>query len=67
MTDMTKYGYKSMMLLLDRENHLRMIRSGKQEGMIRQEFEGLFVVRDKVFDKVIVNRPSLSLQNIKGF
>lgn len=32
----TKYGYKSMMLLLDRENHLRMIRSGKQEGMIRQ-------------------------------
>lgn len=34
--EMTKYGYKSMMLLLDRENHLRMIRSGKQEGMIRQ-------------------------------
>lgn len=34
--EMTEYGYKSMMLLLDRENHLRMIRSGKQEGMIRQ-------------------------------
>lgn len=33
---MTEYGYKSMMLLLDRDNHLRMIRSGKQEGMIRQ-------------------------------
>ncbi len=29
-------GYQSLMLLLDRENHLRMIRSGKQEGMIRQ-------------------------------
>lgn len=29
-------GYQSLMLLLDRENHLRMIRSGNQEGMIRQ-------------------------------
>ncbi|XOV66667.1 MAG: SCO family protein [Fluviicola sp.] len=34
--DLTEYGYQSMMLLLDKENHLRMIRSGKQEGMIRQ-------------------------------
>jgi cytochrome oxidase Cu insertion factor (SCO1/SenC/PrrC family) len=31
-----KNGYQSLMLLLDRENHLRMIRSGNQEGMIRQ-------------------------------
>lgn len=29
-------GYQSLMLLLDRENHLRMIRSGNQEGMVRQ-------------------------------
>lgn len=29
-------GYQSLMLLLDRGNHLRMIRSGNQEGMIRQ-------------------------------
>ncbi|MCR9170862.1 MAG: SCO family protein [bacterium] len=34
--DLTEYGYKSMMLLLDRDNHLRMIRSGKEEGMVRQ-------------------------------
>lgn len=29
-------GYQSLMLLLDKGNHLRMIRSGNQEGMIRQ-------------------------------
>lgn len=29
-------GYQSLMLLLDRENHLRMIRSGNEEGMVRQ-------------------------------
>jgi len=31
-----QYGYRSMMLLLDKENHLRMIRSGKEEGNVRQ-------------------------------
>lgn len=29
-------NYNELMLLLDRDNHLRMIRSGRNEGMIRQ-------------------------------
>lgn len=31
-----KGSYHELMLLLDKENHLRMIRSGREEGMIRQ-------------------------------
>lgn len=33
---MGEEGYQSLMLLLDRSNHLRMIRSGREEGMVRQ-------------------------------
>lgn len=29
-------SYHELMLLLDKSNHLRMVRSGKQEGMVRQ-------------------------------
>ncbi len=31
-----KGSYHELMLLLDKDNHLRMIRSGREEGMIRQ-------------------------------
>ncbi len=34
--DMEGLGYQELMLLIDRSGHLRMIRSGKEEGMIRQ-------------------------------
>jgi len=33
---MDKQNFHELMLLIDRKGHLRMIRSGKQEGMVRQ-------------------------------
>jgi len=42
---MGKEGYQSLMLLLDRENRLRMIRSGKEEGMVRQMKQHLALLK----------------------
>lgn len=33
---MNQQNFYELMLLIDKESHLRMIRSGKQEGMVRQ-------------------------------
>ena len=43
-------GYQELMLLLDRQNHLRMVLSGKTEGMIRRMYEHVALLL-KQYDK----------------
>lgn len=43
-------GYQELMLLLDRENHLRMVLSGKTEGMIRRMYQHIALLL-KQYDK----------------
>ena len=43
-------SYQELMLLLDRENHLRMVLSGKTEGMIRRMNQHVGLLQ-KEYDK----------------
>jgi cytochrome oxidase Cu insertion factor (SCO1/SenC/PrrC family) len=43
-------GYQELMLLLDRKNHLRMVLSGKTEGMIRRMYQHIALLL-KQYDK----------------
>lgn len=43
-------GYQELMLLLDKQNHLRMVLSGKSEGMIRRMREHLSLLQ-KQYDQ----------------
>lgn len=43
-------GFQELMLLLDRDNHLRMVLSGKTEGMIRRMFEHVGLLK-KEYDQ----------------
>lgn len=38
-------SFQELMLLIDRENHLRMVLSGKTEGMIRRMFEHVALLK----------------------
>ena len=46
------HAYQELMLLLDRKNHLRMVLSGKSEGMIRRMKEHVALLQ-KQYDKKI--------------
>ena len=48
------HAYQELMLLLDRDNHLRMVLSGKSEGMIRRMKEHVALLQ-KQYDKDAAN------------
>lgn len=48
-------GYQELMLLLDRENHLRMVLSGKTEGMIRRMYQHVALLL-KQYDKAAAKK-----------
>jgi hypothetical protein len=43
-------GFQELMLLLDKRNHLRMVLSGKTEGMVRRMKEHIALLQ-KQYDK----------------
>jgi hypothetical protein len=43
-------AFQELMLLLDKENHLRMVLSGKTEGMVRRMKEHIALLQ-KQYDK----------------
>ena len=51
------HAFQEVMLLLDRENHLRMVMSGKTEGMIRRMKEHIALLQ-KQYDKEKANAKS---------
>lgn len=48
-------GYQELMLLLDRDNHLRMVLSGKTEGMIRRMYQHVALLL-KQYDKAAAKK-----------
>jgi hypothetical protein len=55
----TKYfggeAYQELLLLVDKQNHLRMVLNGSSEGMIRKMKEHIALL-DKQYDKALANK-----------